>query len=91
MGGKGIRRVSRGYHYFFVKPGCNRDVHKAAARLMAIEPVREVSITEGEYGFVVKANEIHEGEKDVLDRISRAAKGRSAKAVCHCQYVKVSA
>ena len=43
-----------------MKPGGDGDVHKAAARLMAIEPVREVSITEGEYGFVVKANEIHE-------------------------------
>ena len=91
MGGKGIRRVSRGYHYFFVKPGCNRDVHKAAARLMAIESVREVSITEGEYGFIVKANEVHEDEPEILARISKAAKGKSTAAVRHCQYVKASA
>ena len=91
MGGKGIRRVSRGYHYFFVKPGCNRDVHKAAARLMAIESVREVSITEGEYGFVVKANEIHEDEPEILARIGKATRGKSTAAVCHCQYIRVSA
>ena len=90
MVGKEIRRVSRGCHYFFVKPG-NGDAHKVAARLMAIEPVREVSITEGEYGFVVKTCEIREDEEEVLGKISRAAKGKSAKAVCHCQYVKVSA
>ncbi len=91
MVGKEIKRVSHGYHYFFVKPGRNSNVHAAAERLMRIEGVREVSITEGEYGFVVKANEIHEGEKEVLDKISRATKGKSARAVCHCRYVKVDA
>lgn len=91
MGRKQIRRVSHGYHYFFVRPGDNRDVHKAAARLMAIESVREVSIIEGEYGFIVKASEIHEGENEVLARISKAAKGKATTAVCHCQYIRVSA
>jgi hypothetical protein len=88
MVGKRIRRASRGYHYFFVKPGSNSDAHKAAARLMAIAPVKEVCITEGAYGFVVKSDEIHDGENDILDKISKATKGRSSTAICHCRYVR---
>ena len=88
MFGKEIRRVSRGYHYFFVKPGRNGDVHRAAERLMKIEDVKEVSIVEGEYGFIVKAEESHEDGKQVMVGISKAVGGRSSKAVCHCQYIR---
>lgn len=90
MVGKRIRRVSRGYHYFFVKPTGNSSVHRTAEKLIAIRPVREVSIIEGEYGFIVKANELHEDEQNIISRISKAAKGKSTTAVCHCQYVKVN-
>jgi hypothetical protein len=63
--------VNRGYHYFFVKPGRNGNLHKAAARLMGIRKVREVAITEGDYGFVVKANDVKDGEKEVVREIAR--------------------
>jgi hypothetical protein len=88
MGDKRIKRVSRGYHYFFVKPGRNSDAHKAAEKLMRIEDVEEVSITEGDYGFVVKAQEPHENGKDILDSITKAVGGNSARAVCHCKYIR---
>ena len=52
-----IKRVSRGCHYFFVKPRQNGSVHAAAEGLMRIEKVREVSVTEGAFGFVIKAHE----------------------------------
>ena len=90
MNRKNIRMVSRGYHYFFVRPGRNSDIRRSVEKLMTIEPVREVSITEGEYGFVVKTNEIHSGEKEVLNRIRMAVNGTLKKAVCHCQYFKVN-
>ncbi|MEM3839282.1 MAG: hypothetical protein QXF01_01745 [Candidatus Micrarchaeaceae archaeon] len=88
MVGKGIRRVSRGCHYFFVKPRLNGNAHMIAAKLLALEPIREVSITEGEYGFLVKADQIYESEKDIIVRISKVVKARPSMAVCHCSYIK---
>ena len=88
MVGKEIKRVSRGYHYFFVKPKDNDSIEGTVERLMKIEHVKEVSITEGEYGFVVKTGEIREGEVEVLAQIGKAAKGKSARVVCRCSYVR---
>ena len=88
MNRNNIRKVSRGYHYFFVKPGRSGNLHKAAARLMGIRKVREVAITEGDYGFVVKAHDVSDGEKAVVKEITRAVGGISKRAVCHCRYVR---
>ena len=86
MNRKNIRRVSHGYHYFFVRPRRSGNVHKAAARLMGIRKVKEVAVTEGDYGFVVKA---HESEGDgVVREIAKAVGGSSRKAVCHCRYIR---
>ncbi len=86
MNRKNIRMVSHGYHYFFVRPGRNGNVHKAAARLMGIRRVKEVAITEGDYGFVVKAHE--SDDPGIIREITRAVGGSSRKAVCHCRYVR---
>lgn len=86
-GNGNVRRRSQGFHYFFVKPGRNRDAHAVARRLISIGKVREVTITEGEYGFVVKADEDGDGGA-VAERIGRASKGSAVKALCHCIYVK---
>jgi hypothetical protein len=88
MVGREIRKVSRGYHYFFVKPRANANVHRTVEKLMKIGDVKEVAITEGEYGFVVKAQESHDEEQKTLGRISKAVGGTAVKAVCHCQYVR---
>ncbi len=86
MNRKNIRMVSHGYHYFFVRPGRNKDLHAAARKLMGIRKVREVEITEGDYGFVVKAHE--SDDPSVIREITRAVGGSSRKAVCHCRYVR---
>ncbi len=87
MNRSNIRRVSHGYHYFFVRPGKGGNLHKAAARLMGIRKVKEVAITEGDYGFIVKADGL-EGEKEVAMEITKAVGGNSKKAVCHCRYIR---
>ena len=88
MNRKNIRMVSHGCHYFFVKPGRKTGVHTAAARLMGIRKVKEVAVTEGDYGFVVKAHGVQDGDKAVVRGIARAVGGSSRKAVCHCRYVR---
>jgi len=85
MNRKGIRRIANGYHYFFVKPNSKENVHETAEKLMGIKSVREVAITEGHFGFIVKADD---DTGDTANRINRTARGTSNIATCHCQYVK---
>ena len=85
--GEGIRRVSYGYHYFLVKPAATGDVHRSARRMMSIGHVREVVVTEGEYGFVVKADGGCKA-KSTATRIHRVVRGEISSATGHYLYVK---
>ncbi len=80
-----IRRVTESYHYFFVRPNSKENVHATAEKLMEIKSVTEVAITEGHFGFVVKAED---NAKVTADRINKATRGTSSMAICHCQYAK---
>ncbi len=72
---------------FLVRPGRTADVHESAKRLMEVGSVREVLITEGSCGFIVKA--VPGAEAGPLGKeISRIVGGRSEVAVCHYQYRK---
>ena len=88
MVGKEVRRISRGYHYFFVKPRRGGNAHEVAGKLMEIKNVKEVSIVDGDYGFIVKAREADENDGQVMVSINKAVGGRASKAVCHCQYLR---
>ncbi len=80
---------SASFDYFFVKPSRKGNVHKAAKKLIEIKGIREVSVTEGDYGFVVKADFLYERDNDFLYReIVKAVGGTSKKALCYCQYNK---
>ncbi len=87
MGEGRIKRISYGCHYFFVKPGKNGDVHMHAKKLMSIEQVKEVVITEGEYGFIVKTH-VLESHSDTVRKINTAVRGTSINIMCHCKYMK---
>ncbi len=86
---KRITNASGSFDYFFVKPSRKGDVHKAARKLIGIKGIREVAITEGDYGFVVKADFLYERDNNFLYKeIMKAVGGTSNKAVCHCEYHK---
>ncbi len=87
MGEGKIKRISYGCHYFFVKPGKNGDVHRYARRLIDLKEVHEVLVTEGEYGFVIRARERYP-EEDMMKKINTLVKGDSSGVVCHCRYTK---
>ncbi len=88
MGKKAIGN-SASFGYFFVKPSVKGNVHKAARKLMDIKGIREVSITEGDYGFVVKADFLYDRDNNFLCReIVKAVGGTSKKALCYCHYNK---
>ena len=82
-----IRRVSHGYHYFLVRPATACDVHRSAKRMMGIERICEVLVTEGEYGFVVKARATH-GAHYTAARIGRVVGGGVSAVTGHYMYVR---
>ena len=78
---------STGFEYFLVKPLLNGNAHRSAQRLARIRGVREVALTEGEYGFIVKAELSDEQRSKVIcAEISAAVGGEMKTAVCHCRY-----
>lgn len=87
--GKKTTNDSASFDYFFVKPSKKSNVHDAAQKLISIKGIREVSVMEGDYGFVVKADFMDERANNFLYReILKAVGGTSRKAVCYCQYHK---
>lgn len=87
--GKNVRSYGSSYDYFFVKPGRKDNVHKTAQKLIGIKRVREVVITEGDYGFIVKADPLHDDRNDLLGKeIIKVVGGSSKMAVCYCEYSK---
>jgi hypothetical protein len=79
--------TGRSFDYFFVKPLLGGDAHASARKLAQIRGVREVSLTEGEYGFIVKTDiSDDEGSNTVYDSIRSVVGGKLRRAVCHCSY-----
>lgn len=84
-----IKNHSSNYNYFFVRPIAKKNVHETARKLIGIAGIREVVITEGDYGFIVKADPLYGKGNDSLDReIIKIVGGSSSKAVCYCEYHK---
>lgn len=84
-----MRNKIHSFSYHFVKPGGGKNVHNVAKRLMRIEKVREVVITEGEYGFIVKSEPLYDNDEDMVGiGIAKVVGGHSKKAMSHCIYSK---
>ena len=84
-----IRSNGGNYKYFFIKPAVKENVYKTAKKLIGLGRIREVAITEGDYGFVVKATPLNENQRDPLIRkIIEIVGGSSGDAICLCQYSK---
>jgi hypothetical protein len=83
------RRKGTMYNLYFVKPKENADAGGIAEKLMALKSVKEVLMTEGDCGFVVKAKFIDGKEPvEVANYISKNISSRYGKAVSHYEYKK---
>ncbi|MCL4365036.1 MAG: hypothetical protein M1569_01730 [Candidatus Marsarchaeota archaeon] len=82
-----VEKKAGGYGLFFVMPSSCSNAHKSARRLMRVKQIREVLITEGDCGFVVKAADA-DGIEHVSRKISAVVGGNSKIALCHFQYKK---
>ncbi len=85
----GKKRIGAMYGLYFVRPKENADAGGIAEKLMMFESVKEVLLTEGDCGFVVKAR-FTDGKEplDVADYISKNISSRYGKAVSHYEYRK---
>lgn len=85
----GKKRIGAMYGLYFVRPKENADAGGTAEKLMMFESVKEVLLTEGDCGFVVKAR-FTDGKEplDVADYISKNISSRYGKAVSHYEYRK---
>lgn len=83
------RSYGRTCSIFFVRPKSMANAHEAAKRFMGIRHVKEVFVTEGKYGFVVRTMDLGlEEEKEVGRIMSKAAGPGLAKMTCYYPYRK---
>lgn len=78
-----IKRSENAIEFYFIEPDANANAHETAMRLMRLSCVKEVHITDGACGFVVKAEQRNAEEL--------AAKTKQMKvriATSHCRYTK---
>lgn len=82
-------RHGKGYRFYLVNPQSGASASKTAAKLMKISGVSEVIITEGRYGFIVRAQaETAPQGRRVYSAIQSCVKGSLSEAVAHFRYVK---
>jgi DNA-binding Lrp family transcriptional regulator len=69
MGNPASGRKGGSLHRFYlIKPRPSADADKLAERLIALKPVEEVFLADGDYGFIVKVKFLYgEEPADVVD------------------------
>ncbi len=77
------------HKFYLVHPKENANADELAERLIMLKPVEEVFLTDGDFGFVVKAR-FTDGKEpnDVTSFISKNINSKFGKAVSHYEYKK---
>ncbi|MDE1856796.1 MAG: hypothetical protein KGH98_01790 [Candidatus Micrarchaeota archaeon] len=74
------------HRFFLIRPSAGSDIGKMAERLMGFECVQEVYVTDGEFGYLVKARPNADGKADKAeDYIRRRLDKRFGTVTCHYQ------
>jgi DNA-binding Lrp family transcriptional regulator len=83
------RRKGVMYSLYFVRPKENADASRIAEQLMELKSVKEVLLTEGDCGFIVKAR-FTDGKEptEVADYILKNVSSRYGRAISHYEYRK---
>ena len=89
---KGTAKTSRKgtlHKFYFIQPKENANADQLAEALINLKLVEEVFLTDGDYGFIVKARFFNGREpKDVTEYISRKISNNYGKVVSYFQYSK---
>ena len=86
---KPYRRTKKSslHRFYLISPKQNLDAGLLAERLLSLEPVEEVFLTDGDFGYIVKARFSKEGEyEDTVDHIAKKLGSKFSKAVSYYQY-----
>ncbi|MDE1851063.1 MAG: hypothetical protein KGH69_00020 [Candidatus Micrarchaeota archaeon] len=81
-----VRKASL-HRLFFIKPGTKGNVQDAVENLLGLQGIKEVLVSEGDYGLIVKARH-SEGEDVLRTYISKNFRGRFGEVVCYYAYRK---
>jgi hypothetical protein len=83
------RRQGTGYRLYIVNPRSGSSASRTAEKLIKIDGVKEVLVTEGSCGFVVKAGARTEPEsRKVCAAIQSSAGGSTKEIIAHYRYRK---
>ncbi|MGD0729435.1 MAG: hypothetical protein ABR981_05145 [Candidatus Micrarchaeaceae archaeon] len=82
------KHVKKNYRFYFVEPFENMDANNFARKLINIKDVEEVFVTEGDYGFVVKAKSSEDKQQDNICKCISRLGGSFGKVTSHYQYKK---
>ncbi|MDE1851251.1 MAG: hypothetical protein KGH69_00995 [Candidatus Micrarchaeota archaeon] len=79
-----VRKASL-HRLFFIRPTDNANLNRTILKLLKLEEIKEVLVSEGDYGLIVNACQ-NDGNGELHDYLSKNFKGRFRKAICHYSY-----
>ncbi len=85
-----IMRV-KPHKFFFIKPIPNTDAKSLSKRLIGMKNIEEVDITEGDYGYIVKANYTGDNDDSIGEYIAKSMKSKYGVALSYYNLRKAKA
>lgn len=83
------KKMTKLHRFFFIKPKGNTDAGELAERFTSFDNVEEVLLTEGDFGFIVKATVDPVKENNELAKcISEVSSGTCTMATSYYKYRK---
>ncbi len=77
------------HRFYLISPKDGMDSTAFVERMLAIKQVQEVYITDGDFGYLVRAKFLKENEpKDAVDYIAKRVDRRFGKVVSYYRYRK---
>lgn len=74
--------------FFFVQPRNNNDVGVTARRLIEMEHIKEVHVTTGDFGFVVRADVDEVSAEAIQRKIMKLTDGKASSVASCMKYIK---
>ncbi|MEM3227896.1 MAG: hypothetical protein QXR58_00650 [Candidatus Micrarchaeaceae archaeon] len=84
---RGAKRDGRMHKFFFLKPLPNMNADELSSKLLGIDGIEEVYVTEGDYGFLIKAKS-SSNESDLGNRIAENMRSKYGYAISYYSFKK---
>ncbi len=75
--------------FYLISPRENADATSLVERLLSLKPVQEVFLTDGDFGYLVRAKFSRQNApNDIVDYMARKLDNKFGKVVSYYQYRK---